>query len=186
MIKIGIIGERSNIISYSMLENSLKCSNVEVLWFIDAKLPLNIKEKLYGKQFHYGVLFYLINKIKIAIAFFFKKRIDCKKRCKEENIKYIVPKKLSINNGLPDEMYDFPAVDYVLICGCDQILNAKSFERQGFAKVLEEEEISSNDFFVDAVYDLFNNRSVYIDRIGNSSVKDGVDKVTRVITESFS
>jgi hypothetical protein len=117
-MKLGIIGESKNHISYLMLLYSLKIPDVEIIWFVEASISSQKKEKLYGKIFDFGIF---INFIRVVKNFF--KKENCKKLCKLNDIKYIKPVNLSINNGLPQEMYDNPCVDYVLIAGCDQLLN---------------------------------------------------------------
>src|SRR5699024_9728167 len=49
----------------------------------------------------------------------------------------------------------------------DQILNARSFERQGFSMVLEEEELTEESL-VTAVHNLYNNKGKFIDAMRNS------------------
>ena len=107
-----------------MLWKSLACKNVEIVWFIESKIPGAKKEKLYGKVFDYGPIIKLLRKT----ANFLNKPLnrsgfDCRKLCDSKTIPYIVPEKLSINTGLPDNMYQNPKADYVLIAGCDQLLN---------------------------------------------------------------
>lgn len=122
-MKIGIIGERNNNISYSMLYRSLECKNVQIVWFIEAKIQNTTEEKLYGRVFDYGIAMRLLQKTYNILASRDGRGLDCKRLCIERNILYIVPNNLSINNGLPDEMYLNPDADYALIAGCDQILN---------------------------------------------------------------
>ena len=128
-MKIGIIGERYNFISYSMLSKALICKGIDVLWFVDATLPIKKKEELYGKKFYHGFFIEAIG----GIISFLKKRdrkrlYDCKQLCISKNVLYILPKNNSVNSGLPQNMYLNPKVDYVLIAGCDQILNEKGLK----------------------------------------------------------
>ena len=60
----------------------------------------------------------------------------------------------------------------------DQILNAKSFEKQGFAKVLDEEEIEKIEI---EIRDLFNNKEAYIKAMEESSASNGVDTIIDII-----
>lgn len=60
----------------------------------------------------------------------------------------------------------------------DQILNAKSFEKQGFAKVLDEEEIEKIEI---EIRDLFNNKDAYIKAMDESSASNGVDTIIDII-----
>lgn len=123
-MKIGIIGERNNYISYSMLWKSCACKDVEIVWFIESKIPDTKKEKLYGKVFDYGPTVRLLRKTANFLNNLLNRScLDCRKLCNSKSIPYIVPEKLSINTGLPDSMYRNPKADYVLIAGCDQLLN---------------------------------------------------------------
>ena len=63
----------------------------------------------------------------------------------------------------------------------DQILNAESFERQGFSKVLQEENI---DKLEEEVRDLYNNRQKYIDAMEKSSASNGVDMIINEINKA--
>ena len=62
----------------------------------------------------------------------------------------------------------------------DQILNARSFERQGFSMVLEEEELT-NETLLSAVHDLYDNREKYIDAMKHSSQQDSIDTIIVLI-----
>ena len=53
----------------------------------------------------------------------------------------------------------------------DQILNANSFAKQGFSKVLEEEALSDDSLF-DAINDLYLNRNSYIQAMEQSSLNN--------------
>jgi UDP-N-acetylglucosamine--N-acetylmuramyl-(pentapeptide) pyrophosphoryl-undecaprenol N-acetylglucosamine transferase len=62
----------------------------------------------------------------------------------------------------------------------DQILNAQSFQRQGFSHVLPQESLTS-ETLITALSAAFNDRSKMIDAMERSSVTDGVDPVMAVI-----
>lgn len=62
----------------------------------------------------------------------------------------------------------------------DQILNAASFQKQGFASVLEEEELSS-ETLINKIDELYTNRSQYISNMQKANVADGVDEVMKQI-----
>jgi UDP-N-acetylglucosamine--N-acetylmuramyl-(pentapeptide) pyrophosphoryl-undecaprenol N-acetylglucosamine transferase len=62
----------------------------------------------------------------------------------------------------------------------DQILNAASFEKQGFSKVLPEEELDSESL-VNAIYDLWNNADRYTAAMKKSADEGGAQAVTAVI-----
>ncbi|MDR2898780.1 MAG: undecaprenyldiphospho-muramoylpentapeptide beta-N-acetylglucosaminyltransferase [Clostridiales bacterium] len=62
----------------------------------------------------------------------------------------------------------------------DQILNAESFLKQGFSKVLYEENITAESFRLEII-DLYSNREKYIETMDSSRLSDGVSEVTKVI-----
>lgn len=64
----------------------------------------------------------------------------------------------------------------------DQILNAASFEKQGFSKVLQENEIAGEKLF-DEVGNLYSNRDSYIKAMENSNLGDGVTSIVNLIKE---
>ena len=65
----------------------------------------------------------------------------------------------------------------------DQILNARSFERQGFSIVLEEEE-TNDETLLTAVHDLYEHRDTYIQAMRNSAMQDSIDTIVRLIEET--
>ncbi len=62
----------------------------------------------------------------------------------------------------------------------DQILNARSFERQGFSVVLEEEELT-NDVLLSAINKLYENRESYIETMKQSSQQNSIDTIIELI-----
>ncbi len=64
----------------------------------------------------------------------------------------------------------------------DQILNAMSFQKQNFSKVLSEEELNSKTF-TDNIINLFDNRGSYIDSMSNAKISNGVDEIIKLIVE---
>ncbi len=62
----------------------------------------------------------------------------------------------------------------------DQILNAKSFEKQGFAKVIDEDDLSVN-VLVKAVNEVYENREDYVKAIEDAPINNAVDKVLNLI-----
>lgn len=58
----------------------------------------------------------------------------------------------------------------------DQILNAKSMQKQGYSEVLEEEELSQ-DALLEKIKKLYENREFYTNAMGNSHKSGGVEKV---------
>ena len=65
----------------------------------------------------------------------------------------------------------------------DQILNAHSFERQGFSIVIEEEEIT-NQRLLDAIYKLHNEKDAYIDAMTKSSQQDSIETILGLIEDA--
>ena len=64
----------------------------------------------------------------------------------------------------------------------DQILNAKSFKKQGFSNVLEEENITDDSLY-NSILDTYNNREIFIEKMSNSEQSNGLDLVIEAITK---
>ena len=62
----------------------------------------------------------------------------------------------------------------------DQVLNARSFEKQGFSMVLEEEELGEA-VLVSAVQKLYDNRRSYIEAMQKSSQNDAVSVIVNLL-----
>ena len=62
----------------------------------------------------------------------------------------------------------------------DQILNARSFERQGYSGVLEEEELNKQ-VLLDSILRLYENRESYIDAMKNSPQQNSIDTIIDLI-----
>lgn len=62
----------------------------------------------------------------------------------------------------------------------DQILNARSFAKQGFSYLLEEETLSG-DSLLQAVSDTFANRQIYISKMEQSELHDAVNTIIEKI-----
>ena len=62
----------------------------------------------------------------------------------------------------------------------DQILNARSFERQGYSVVLEEEELSK-DALLRSISTLYEKRHTYIDNMKNSPQQNSIDTIIDLI-----
>lgn len=62
----------------------------------------------------------------------------------------------------------------------DQILNARSFEKQGFSLVLEEEELTTLKL-VEAVHRLYNEREEFVRSMTGSADKDAISVITDLI-----
>ncbi len=65
----------------------------------------------------------------------------------------------------------------------DQILNARSFEKQGFSMVLEEEEIT-NDTLLKAVQSLYQNRASYSTAMKGSKQTDSIQTIIQLIEDA--
>lgn len=66
----------------------------------------------------------------------------------------------------------------------DQILNARSFQKQGFCKMLEEETITS-ELLLSSILDLYENRNDYITAMAKSKASNGVDTIVSLIQETI-
>lgn len=62
----------------------------------------------------------------------------------------------------------------------DQILNARSFEKLGYSKVLEEEEIT-NELLLQSIRDLYQNRQTYIDAMSRSNQTDSIGQIVSML-----
>lgn len=67
----------------------------------------------------------------------------------------------------------------------DQILNARSFERLGYSKVLEEEELT-DAVLLNAVRDLYENRETYIKAMASSKHKDSIEQLAQLFEDAVS
>ena len=65
----------------------------------------------------------------------------------------------------------------------DQILNARSFENQGFSVVIEEESLTTMTL-LQAVDDLYEKRQTYIDAMSKSDQSDAVSVIVKLIEEN--
>lgn len=66
----------------------------------------------------------------------------------------------------------------------DQILNAKSFKKQGFSQVLMEEDLN-NETFLNSLYTAYSNRKNMIQAMKSSEFSNGIDKVIDVIQSTM-
>ena len=64
----------------------------------------------------------------------------------------------------------------------DQILNARSFEKQGFCEMLEEENITP-DVLLSSILKLYENRSTYVKAMEKSEVSDAVNTIISLILQ---
>lgn len=64
----------------------------------------------------------------------------------------------------------------------DQILNARSFERQGYSMVLEEEEITEKTLY-NSIKELYANRESYIQAMKANTKTDSITRITNILEE---
>lgn len=62
----------------------------------------------------------------------------------------------------------------------DQILNAKSFESQGFSIVISEDDLTT-ELLMDKVHELYSTRQTYIDTMSQSGQIDSISKIINLI-----
>lgn len=65
----------------------------------------------------------------------------------------------------------------------DQILNARSFESQGYSKVLMEDDITTQ-LLVDSVHELYFNKKIFIDAMSNSHQKNSIKSILNLIEQT--
>ena len=64
----------------------------------------------------------------------------------------------------------------------DQILNAKSFEEQGFSMVLRED-FTDCDILTEKIYELYENRQMFIDKMNESGQMNSIETIVNLIKE---
>lgn len=67
----------------------------------------------------------------------------------------------------------------------DQILNARSFEKQGYSMVMEEEEITNSKLLA-AIQSLYNNREKYTQAMKQANSIDSITKITDLLESCLS
>ena len=67
----------------------------------------------------------------------------------------------------------------------DQILNAASFEKQGYSIVIQEEDVTSENLY-DAILKAYNNKETYIKAMKQSRLNNSIEKITGLINEAAS
>jgi UDP-N-acetylglucosamine--N-acetylmuramyl-(pentapeptide) pyrophosphoryl-undecaprenol N-acetylglucosamine transferase len=65
----------------------------------------------------------------------------------------------------------------------DQILNARSFEKQGFSKVLPQEELTEDALYL-GILDLFYKKDQYIETMTSYNATDSLNKILNLIHEN--
>lgn len=64
----------------------------------------------------------------------------------------------------------------------DQILNAASFEKQGFSKVVAEEDVTTKNL-IDAIHEVYNDRQNYINAMSEAKTSDAVSTIIDLIED---
>ena len=64
----------------------------------------------------------------------------------------------------------------------DQILNARSFEEQGFSMAVREDFIDC-DILTDKIHELYENRQMYIDKMCESNLINSIPTIVELIKE---
>lgn len=67
----------------------------------------------------------------------------------------------------------------------DQLLNAKSFEAQGFSIVIDEDDLTTN-LLVDKVHELYFTRQTYSDAMSRSGQMDSISTIMKLLTKAQS
>ena len=62
----------------------------------------------------------------------------------------------------------------------DQILNARSFYKQGFSQVIEEESLTEESLF-DTIIEVYKNKEKYISNMIKSYSSNGIEKIMELI-----
>lgn len=65
----------------------------------------------------------------------------------------------------------------------DQLLNAASFEAQGFSIVINEDDLTT-ELLADKVHELFSNRQSYHDAMSRSGQMDSIRTIMKLIEEA--
>ncbi|MBU3132199.1 undecaprenyldiphospho-muramoylpentapeptide beta-N-acetylglucosaminyltransferase [Clostridium gasigenes] len=65
----------------------------------------------------------------------------------------------------------------------DQILNANSFEKEGFSLVLDEDVMMESDLLMIKLAELKEKKDILIENMQNSKLKNGVDEIIKVIVQ---
>ena len=66
----------------------------------------------------------------------------------------------------------------------DQMLNARSFEQQGFSVVIDNDDLDE-DILVETIEELFNDREKYLEAMSKSSLHSATDTIVRIINEEI-
>lgn len=64
----------------------------------------------------------------------------------------------------------------------DQILNANSFEKLGYSKVIQEEDVNSEKLLKE-IKELYRNKDKYIENMQKSQIKNSINEIIKIINE---
>lgn len=67
----------------------------------------------------------------------------------------------------------------------DQIINAKSFEQQGFSVVIDNEELDE-DILVESIFDVYENREKFIEKMKKSNQIGATETILKIIEDTIS
>ncbi|MBE5844327.1 MAG: undecaprenyldiphospho-muramoylpentapeptide beta-N-acetylglucosaminyltransferase [Butyrivibrio sp.] len=67
----------------------------------------------------------------------------------------------------------------------DQIINAKSFEQQGFSVVIDNEELDE-DILVESIFDVYENREKFIEKMKKSNQFGATETILKIIEDTIS
>ena len=65
----------------------------------------------------------------------------------------------------------------------DQLLNAKSFEQQGYSMVVKQEDITT-EYLIEKIDELYSRRETYISKMSESKQQDAIRVITDLISET--
>jgi UDP-N-acetylglucosamine--N-acetylmuramyl-(pentapeptide) pyrophosphoryl-undecaprenol N-acetylglucosamine transferase len=66
----------------------------------------------------------------------------------------------------------------------DQMLNARSFEQQGFSMVIDNDDLDE-DILCETIYELYNNREKYMEAMSRSNLHSATDTIVNIILEEI-
>lgn len=66
----------------------------------------------------------------------------------------------------------------------DQMLNARSFEQQGFSLVIDNDELDE-DILVETIEELYHDREKYVENMKNSNLHSATDTIVKIINEEI-
>ncbi len=67
----------------------------------------------------------------------------------------------------------------------DQVVNARSFEQQGFSLVIDNEELDE-DILVESIYDVYEHRDAYAEKMKNSNQSGATETIIKIIEDTVS